>query len=129
MKNNKPTIIEVFLNKNDTLKPKVSSIIRKNGQMISMPLEDMSPLISITKLKNILDGKLNKNSKTEGSKMKKITFVIATYNEEENVENLVNELNDKVISKKSYSFEILFIDNDSKDNTASILKIASQIRV
>lgn len=59
--------------------------------------------------------------------MKKITFVIATYNEEENVENLVNELNDKVISKKSYSFEILFIDNDSKDNTASILKkLASQ---
>ena len=59
--------------------------------------------------------------------MKKITFVIATYNEEENVENLVNELNDKVISKKGYSFEILFIDNDSKDNTASILKkLASQ---
>ena len=63
LKNNKPTIIEVFLNKNDTLKPKVSSIIKKNGQMISMPLEDMSPLISITKLKNILNGKLNKNSK------------------------------------------------------------------
>ena len=63
MKNNKPAIIEVFLNKNDTLKPKVSSIIKKNGQMISMPLEDMSPLISITKLKNILNGKLNKNSK------------------------------------------------------------------
>lgn len=63
MKNNKPTIIEVFLNKNDTLKPKVSSIMKKNGQMISMPLEDMSPLISITKLKNILNGKLNKNSK------------------------------------------------------------------
>ena len=62
LKNNKPSIIEIFLNKNDILKPKVSSIIKKNGQIISMPLEDMSPLISITKLKNILNGKLNKNS-------------------------------------------------------------------
>lgn len=55
--------------------------------------------------------------------MKKISILIPTYNEEENVELLVQSLETefkKYLSK--YDYEILFIDNDSKDNTQKILE-------
>lgn len=46
-----PIIIEINVTPNETLRPKVSAIPQKNGGMISMPLEDMSPLLSLKRLK------------------------------------------------------------------------------
>lgn len=55
--------------------------------------------------------------------MKKISIMIPCYNEEENVvpisEAVVKELTD---SLPEYDYEILFIDNDSKDNTRPRLR-------
>lgn len=55
--------------------------------------------------------------------MKKISILIPTYNEEENVELLhkaiVEELNK---SLSNYKYEIVFIDNHSKDKTRTILE-------
>jgi acetolactate synthase-1/2/3 large subunit len=42
---NKLRIIEVVLEENEVLAPKVSAIPQPDGSMISMPLEDMSPLL------------------------------------------------------------------------------------
>lgn len=55
--------------------------------------------------------------------MKKISIVIPTYNEEENVEPLskaiIAELGN---SAPKYDYEIIFIDNDSSDQTRPILR-------
>ena len=55
--------------------------------------------------------------------MKKISILIPCYNEEENVvpisEAVINELKK---SLPEYDYEILFIDNDSKDNTRPLLR-------
>ena len=55
--------------------------------------------------------------------MKKISVLIPTYNEEENVELLVDaiikEFNDNL---PKYDYEIVFIDNDSSDNTQHLLE-------
>lgn len=55
--------------------------------------------------------------------MKKISIMIPCYNEEENVvpisEAVINELGK---SLPEYDYEILFIDNDSKDNTRPLLR-------
>ncbi len=55
--------------------------------------------------------------------MKKISIMIPCYNEEENVvpisEAVVRELTN---SLPEYDYEILFIDNDSKDNTRPLLR-------
>ena len=55
--------------------------------------------------------------------MKKISILIPCYNEEENVvpisEAVINELKK---SLSEYDYEILFIDNDSKDNTRPLLR-------
>lgn len=55
--------------------------------------------------------------------MKKISIMIPTYNEEENVELLYEtikkEFNEYL---KNYKYEILFIDNKSKDNTRDKLR-------
>ena len=55
--------------------------------------------------------------------MKKISIMIPCYNEEENVvpisEAVLNELGK---SLPEYDYEILFIDNDSKDNTRPLLR-------
>lgn len=54
--------------------------------------------------------------------MKKISILIPTYNEEGNVvplsEEVIKLFNDKL---KNYDYEIIFIDNHSKDNTRSLL--------
>lgn len=53
----------------------------------------------------------------------KISIVVPTYNEEENVkplsEAIISEMEN---SLPEYSFEIIFIDNDSKDKTRPILE-------
>ena len=55
--------------------------------------------------------------------MKKISIVVPTYNEEENVkplsEAIINELS---IKCDTYDYELIFIDNNSKDNTRSIIR-------
>ncbi len=55
--------------------------------------------------------------------MKKISILVPTYNEEENVAPL-SEAIIGVFSNalKEYDYEILFIDNDSRDNTRPILR-------
>ncbi len=55
--------------------------------------------------------------------MKKISILIPTYNEEENVELLVDAITDEFKKNlKNYDYEIVFIDNDSKDNTQKIIE-------
>ena len=55
--------------------------------------------------------------------MKKISILIPTYNEEENVIPLSQEII-KIFERElqQYVYEIVFIDNDSKDNTRKLLK-------
>lgn len=52
-----------------------------------------------------------------------ISILIPTYNEEENIEAIVNET-EKVLKKelRDYDYEIVIIDNNSKDKTRSIVR-------
>jgi acetolactate synthase-1/2/3 large subunit len=45
-----PIICDVTIIKDEALWPKVSAIPQPDGSMISMPLEDMSPLLSLEQL-------------------------------------------------------------------------------
>lgn len=55
--------------------------------------------------------------------MKTISIMIPTYNEEENVELLYEAIKEEFKKNlKNYKYEILFIDNKSKDNTRLKLK-------
>ncbi len=45
-----PLIVDVRLRENETLSPKVTAIPQADGSLTSMPLEDMSPLLSIEDL-------------------------------------------------------------------------------
>lgn len=47
-----PCLIDIRLLENETLAPKVSAMPQKDGSIISMPLEDMSPLLTLETLKN-----------------------------------------------------------------------------
>ena len=51
IKSKSPVIIDVQLIKNEILTPKVSALPQSDGSIISMPLEDMSPLLSLSQLK------------------------------------------------------------------------------
>jgi acetolactate synthase-1/2/3 large subunit len=51
MESNHPVIIDIQLTKNEALTPKVSALPQSDGSIISMPLEDMSPLLSLSQLK------------------------------------------------------------------------------
>lgn len=55
--------------------------------------------------------------------MKTITVVVPTYNEEDNIEIAYNEIV-KVFEEQlnNYQYEILFIDNDSTDNTKELIR-------
>ena len=52
----------------------------------------------------------------------KISLIIPCYNEEESLLPFYTELNGVSKEMSSYEFEILFIDDGSKDKTLSILK-------
>lgn len=52
----------------------------------------------------------------------KITVVIPTYNEEENILILVPLLLEKFKLFKDYDFSILFVDGNSKDHTSRVIK-------
>ena len=55
--------------------------------------------------------------------MKTISIVVPCYNEEENVEALADALRETFARDlPSYAYEILFIDNDSKDRTRDIIR-------
>ncbi|MBK9446532.1 MAG: thiamine pyrophosphate-binding protein [Betaproteobacteria bacterium] len=45
-----PRLIDVQLTPNETLSPKVAALPQADGSMLSMPLEDMSPLLSLVQL-------------------------------------------------------------------------------
>jgi acetolactate synthase-1/2/3 large subunit len=47
---NGPTLLEVVLEPDEVLSPKVSALPQRDGSIISMPLEDMSPLLSLETL-------------------------------------------------------------------------------
>lgn len=56
-------------------------------------------------------------------KKKTISVVLPSYNEEGNIEQIYIEILKLFKSQlKEYNYEILFIDNDSKDNTRSIIR-------
>ena len=55
--------------------------------------------------------------------MKIVSIVVPCYNEEENVEALADALRDTFrTSLPGYGYEIIFIDNDSKDKTREIIR-------
>ena len=55
--------------------------------------------------------------------MKKISILIPCYNEEENVVPIANAITEKLGENLAdYDYEIVFIDNDSKDNTRPLLR-------
>ncbi|WP_024850588.1 glycosyltransferase family 2 protein [Hydrogenovibrio kuenenii] len=59
--------------------------------------------------------------------MKKISIVTACYNEEENVEELIDRVRIVMSTDLSnYDYEHIFIDNASEDNTVALLKEQSQ---
>ena len=49
--------------------------------------------------------------------MKKISFIITAFNEEDNVVELHKQINDVIKSINNYEFEIVFIENGSTDKT------------
>ena len=54
--------------------------------------------------------------------MKKVGIVTSCYNEEKNVVLLYQRIIKTLSTLKDYSYEILYIDNHSTDNTASVLR-------
>ena len=54
--------------------------------------------------------------------MKKVTIIIPAYNEEESLPLLYDRLNKVISELKEYEFEMLFINDGSKDKTIEIIK-------
>ena len=54
--------------------------------------------------------------------MKKITIIIPAYNEEESLPPLYERLEKLMNSMENYEFEILFVNDGSKDNTINLIK-------
>ncbi len=53
---------------------------------------------------------------------KKISVVVACFNERENAEPIYHAIRDVMSTLPAYDFEILFIDNGSTDGTDHILR-------
>ena len=62
LKNNNAIILEVFMKTNQPLVPKLSVSISKTSQLLSPPLEDLKPFISLEKLKRYLLVDMHPNS-------------------------------------------------------------------
>lgn len=59
--------------------------------------------------------------------MKKISVLVPCYNEEENIEEITNAIEEQFKKYLSnYEYEIVFIDNCSKDNTRNIIEKVAQ---
>ena len=54
--------------------------------------------------------------------MKKVTIIIPAYNEEESLPFLKERLNELSNNIKTYEFEILFVNDGSRDKTLEIIK-------
>ena len=54
--------------------------------------------------------------------MKTITIIIPAYNEEESLPYLIERLNKLINSINNYNFEILFVNDGSKDKTLELIK-------
>lgn len=54
--------------------------------------------------------------------MKKVTIIIPSYNEQESLPLLYERLNNVIETIKNYEFEMLFINDGSKDKTLDIIK-------
>ena len=66
---------------------------------------------------------MNKKKTTTKGTKKLISVVLPCYNEEGNVEKISNEIIKLFETElKKYKYEIIFIDNDSKDDTRNILR-------
>ena len=63
-----PIIVDVNLIFNEILSPKVSAIPLPNGSIVSMPLEDMSPLLEIEELQKEMIVAISKRSYEARSK-------------------------------------------------------------
>jgi len=57
-----PFVCDVVLNANETLAPKVSAIPRPDGSIVSMPLEDMTPLLPLDVLEREMGGRVDPRS-------------------------------------------------------------------
>ena len=53
---------------------------------------------------------------------KKISIIIPTYNEQESLPFLYEKLNEIMAQMQNYDFEILFINDGSKDKSLEIIK-------
>ena len=60
----KPIVLEVFMDPDQLLVPKLSVSITEEGKLVSPPLEDLSPLISMTQLQDFLLVEPHANSVT-----------------------------------------------------------------
>ena len=58
---------------------------------------------------------------SEVDEIKELVMVIPCYNEEANVERLYNEITD-VMDKAGVDFEIIFVNDGSRDNTLAVMK-------
>ena len=54
--------------------------------------------------------------------MKKISVVVPCYNEEENVGKICLAITEELEKLSNYDYELIFIDNDSKDKTREIIE-------
>ena len=54
--------------------------------------------------------------------MKKLSIVVACFNEEGNVEELTDRIRNVMKNEKDYEYEIIFADNDSQDKTQEVLR-------
>lgn len=54
--------------------------------------------------------------------MKKVTLLIPCYNEEESLKELIMAIEDVISSLTQYAWEILFVNDGSRDHTLSIIK-------
>ena len=61
-KNPSPMLIDVHLTKNENLAPKVSAMPQKDGSIISLPFEDMSPLLDFSELERIMNKNIDPKS-------------------------------------------------------------------
>lgn len=57
--------------------------------------------------------------------MKKVSFVVPVFNEEENIHEFYRRLT-KVMAPLPYDYEILFIDDGSKDHTSQLIRELAQ---
>ena len=63
LNNNGPAILEVFMDPNQGFLPKVKGVPMEDGNILAPPIEEMSPLVPFTELKNEMVIDISKKSK------------------------------------------------------------------